>query len=534
MDEINNSLKETLKNLANAIRFARFGSESGELINPQDFGVEIFSIADKYLSSGMIDNSGAGLNGITKLEFDGKLIQSIDSDAFKGMKSVTEITFLNGENEDEKIRSIAKNAFFDCTGLTSLYIPDSVNFIGQNAFCGCSNNLNEIHVDVNNPYYYSSDVNGNQLNAIIETSSGTLITGCSNTIFSENLNKIGDYSFQGNQKLTSVIIPDGVITIGDYAFEQCINLEEITIPNSVENINTYALASCRKLSTLILPKNLKTIGSMAFWFNLNLSSVIFPKGGVINHTGYMGFRGCSNLKYIFIPKSIITLSIATFQDSGLSSITFEEDSNLTTISNTAFSGCTSLTTITLPDKLKTIGSNSFENCKGLDLINIPETLTSIGSNAFNGCVGLKAVHINNITSWCNITFSNESSNPLYHASNLYLDGELIVTLQIPEEITEIKKYSFYNCNSLNRVTFSSGINSIKDRAFENCLNIKTFDFSNYIGESIPTLGTNVFKGLQDTGWEIIVPQALYDSWILETNWSELGPLGTHRIVKSTS
>ena len=179
MDE-NNKLKEVLKNLADAIRFARYGNESGELINPQDFGVEIFSIADKYLSNGMIDNNGAGLNGITKLEFDGKLIQSIDSDAFKEMKSITELVFVNRENEDEKIKSIAKNAFFGCTGLTSLYIPDSINFIGQNAFCACIN-MSDVSIE-------------------------------------EGLQKIEFGVFQGCRELERVFLPQSVKEISDVAF----------------------------------------------------------------------------------------------------------------------------------------------------------------------------------------------------------------------------------------------------------------------------------------------------------------------------
>ena len=169
-------------------------------------------------------------------------VENIADNAFYCCYRLKTITIPNG------VVSIGEKAFYDCRSLTSIKIPSSVVSIGEDAFLECSS-LEEIKVDNENPYYDSRD----NCNALIETSTNTLILGCKNTI-----------------------IPNGVIHIGKSAFYRCLELKSVTIPNGVLSICKEAFAGCSKLHSLTLPSSLKSIGEKAFLWCYSLQSVIIP------------------------------------------------------------------------------------------------------------------------------------------------------------------------------------------------------------------------------------------------------------------
>ena len=111
-------------------------------------------------------------------------------------------------------------------------------------------------------------------------------------------------------------------------------------------------------------------------------------------------------------------------------------------------------------------------------IAIPSTLggypvTSIGESVFYNCTSLTSVNITDIAAWCNISFSDSYSNPLLYAKNLYLNGELVTDLVIPEGVTSIGKWAFYNCTSLTSVTIGNSVTSIGSDAFCDCSNLES-------------------------------------------------------------
>lgn len=139
----------------------------------------------------------------------------------------------------------------------------------------------------------------------------------------------------------------------------------------------------------------------------------------------------------------------------------------------------------------TIGHDAFSGCAGFkgDLI-MSESVNSIGMGAFQGCEGFKGVYISSLESWCKIDFEWETSNPLYDIHNLYLNGELIKDLIIPESVTEIKKYAFFNGSGITgSLTISDGVISIGDEAFYECTG---FNGSLIIGSSVTTIGGRAF------------------------------------------
>ncbi|MDE5787039.1 MAG: leucine-rich repeat domain-containing protein [Bacteroidaceae bacterium] len=157
------------------------------------------------------------------------------------------------------VRLIEKEAFEGCTGLTTISIPNSVTTIGERAFSGCSG-LESIVVAEDNTAYDSRDT----CNAIIETLSNTLISGCKNTIIPNSVTTIVVAAFSNCSSLISITIPSSVTKIDTYAFSNCSSLTSITIPNSVTAIGTQAFDGCSSLTSVTIGNSVTTIGTQAF------------------------------------------------------------------------------------------------------------------------------------------------------------------------------------------------------------------------------------------------------------------------------
>ena len=137
-----------------------------------------------------------------------------------------------------------------------------------------------------------------------------------------------------------------------------------------------------------------------------------------------------------------------------------------------------------------IGDKAFYYCSGLTSITIPNSVTSIGDYAFFNCSGLKEVHISDLSAWCNIDFYKSDSNPLYYAHNLYLNGELVTELVIPNGVTSIGDCAFYNCSGLTSVTIPNSVTSIGEDAFSGCSSLTSVTIPN----SVTSIGWYAFSG----------------------------------------
>ena len=164
--------------------------------------------------------------------------------------------------------------------------------------------------------------------------------------------------------------------------------------------------------------------------------------------------------------------------------------SVTAIASSAFSGCSGLTSVSMPNSVTTIGSSAFSGCSRLTAVTIPNSVTTIGSSAFFGCSGLTSVNITDIGAWCNISFVSAVSNPLGYAHNLYLNGEKIENLVIPETIEAIKAYTFDSYTGLTTVTIPNTVTSIGSSAFRGCSGLTAVT----IPGSVRTIGNYAFDG----------------------------------------
>ena len=408
------------------------------------------------------------------------------------------------------IITIQDDAFWG-KSLKKIYIPRSVESIGNNAFDLCGN-LVEINVDKNNNKYSSLD--------------GVLF------------NKEQDILIKCPNKET-YIVPNSVVSIGKYAFNLCVNLKSLSITNGVTNINEYAFQYCENLVNVLIPNSVTTIGSGAFEYCENLESINIPYGiksieygtfqdcsNLVNITipetvtsiGYHAFEGCMRLENILIPDSVVYIGRYAFNctewyDNQPDGIVFAgkvlynykgdmpKNTNIIipngtkAISPGAFSECVNLRSISIPNSISNISSDMFSGCTDLTNVSIPNTVTEIGNSAFYYCTSLKDINIpNSVTSIENSAFyyctslenivipvgtKSIGSNAFYGCSNLS-------SVTIPNTVTNINALVFGNCTKLKSIVIPESIDTIEPFAFVDCTSLKTI----IIPKNVNFLGHN--------------------------------------------
>ena len=430
-------------------------------------------------------------------------VTSIVYNAFRGCSGLTSVTIGNG------VTSIGPYAFYGCSGLTSITIPDSVTSIGDYAFYDCSGLTSVTIPDGvtwigSYAFRYCSGLTSVTIPDGVTSIGGSVFYGCNgltSITIPDSVTSIGYNAFRGCSGLTSVTIPDSVTSIGDNAFDECSGLTSVTIGNGVTSIGRETFSGCNGLTSITIPDSVTSIGEYAFYRCSGLTSVTIPDG--VTSIGDDAFWDCSGLTDVYYTGDLAGWLNIEF-DGSYANPKYHADNlyiagellegdivipdGVTKINDYTFYGCSGLTSVTIGNGITSIGNQAFSGCSGLTSITIPDSVTRIGGNAFPG--GLTDVYYTgDLAGWLNIEFTDYDSNPMCYADNLYIAGELLEgDIVIPDGVTKINAYTFYNCSGLTSVIIPDSVTSIGNQAFLECSGLTSVT----IPDSVTIIGDLAF------------------------------------------
>ena len=406
------------------------------------------------------------------------------------------------EDKVYTVASIGDRAFYGCTDLTSISIPNSVTSIGHRAFYNCSGltvPIPENLESIGTWAFYGCNMTSVTIPSSLTSIATYAFYGCNLTSVTINSNTIMSSFHNEDENLTKVfgqvnelIIGEGVTSISKYAFYNCTSLTSVTIPASLTNIGISAFQNCGitnvQISDLVAWCNMS--GDLGFsrsdiHFYLNGEEIkgdlVIPEGVI--SIGSSAFHGCLGLTSVTIPSSVTSIGGGAFSGcSGLTSVTIP--SSVTSIGQSAFSGCSGLTSVTIPSSVTSIADYAFQFCSGLTSVTIPEGVTRIGGQAFRGCSGL-------------------------------------TSMTIPEGVTRIGDQAFYGCSSLTSVTIPSSVTSIGQISFANCESLEVVTCN---ATTVPSTSTNAFDGSYTEYATLIVPDEAMSDYQTTVPWSNFGTI----------
>lgn len=339
--------------------------------------------------------------GLTSLTIPGT-VTDVNPGAFAYCIGLKSLTIQNG------VKNIGSNAFECCYGLTSVTISDSVEAIDTGVFASCDG-LTSIKVSSGNKTFDSR----NGCNAIIETKTNTLVSGCVSTVIPNTVKTIGEYAFAGLGDIKSIILPDSVTKIGAWAFSDCIGLESINIPNKMTTICEGAFYDCSALKEIRLPDTMNYLDSCAFYYGFALETVDLGNSPDLT-LGYYVFDYCNNIKKFIVGKDVENYStdangvLYNKDKTGLIKYTAGADRSTYTVnSNTVF-----------------IEEHAFEDAENLKSIVIPSGLMSVNSAAFIDCDNLTDVYFLGAESEWNEVYIDDYGNDALSTAKIHFGGKI--------------------------------------------------------------------------------------------------------------
>ena len=365
----------------------------------------------------------------------------------------------------DSVTSIGDEAFYNCDGLTSIRIPDSVTFLGIRAFRWCNNLV--------------SVVIGDGITTIL----GGTFDGCNgltSITFGANVTSIGETAFSYCSGLTAISIPEGITLIDMWAFKGCSALESVVLPKSMKTIQYQAFVDCSAL------KNVYYQGTAEEWMNITIGTGAFTN---VTQYYYSESEPTENGNYWHYNENG---EITVWEISYSEGLTYTLNSNGVSYSVTGIGTCTD-TDVIIPATYEglpvtAIGERAFSGCSSLTSITIPASVTSVNNFMFSGCISLS-----------NITVAESNENYASIEGVLYTKDETVLIqypigktereFTVPNTVTYIKMGAVSGCSNLTSVNMSEGITSIGSFAFQRCVGLTNIT----IPDSVTSIGAYAFS-----------------------------------------
>ena len=424
--------------------------------------------------------------------------------------------------------------------MSSIVLPDSINYLGEQAFDKC-NNLADISLpdDIAFVGVYAFPRNINAQTFTIRYNTGSISsyllfnTDSCKIIISEGITDIGDYAFAFNERLSEIVFPSTLINVGNYAFYENRSYSQIVLPSNTKTLGDYAFARGYTLSLIKLPDSITSIGAncfyrdedkeihpdvtVQFYYNEGAICAELLKGqwmhriivdDKIYSIGNYAFANASNLISTSLPDSISSFGGNVFYGDGRITLTIRDYDGLidnevykeklltqidliinnTDIGDGAFYGCTGLQTLVINDN-SNIGDYAFYGCSGLQTATINDE-SNIGDYAFAQCIGLKQTSINDSSILGAYAFYNCNS-----MTTFTILGEVITikehcfdsckslkAMALPLTVNYIGGYAFYDCNSMSSINIPVGIEKILSHTFYGCSSLLAIVTPNTVDE----------------------------------------------------
>ncbi len=415
-----------------------------------------------------------------------EVIAKSNGTKYEGDVVIPETVLFNGKMC--RVVSIGNSAFYGCSNLTSVTIPESITTIGDAAFSGCSN-LGQITVPLNvksigtQAFYNCSSLKTIHWNVKKPTNVGSSLFGSCGNIssftFGDSVQVIPNSLCYNLSKISTITIPESVVSIGNSAFYRCSNLTSVTIPESITTIGDAAFSGCSNLGQITVPLNVKSIGTQAFY-------------------------NCSSLKTIHwnVKKP-------------------------TSVGSSLFGSCGNISSFAFGDSVQVIPNSLCYNLSKISTIAIPESVTSIGNSVFDNCTALKTIHWNAVH-FNDLNMQDPNDAPFYNIRSQITSftfgnaieiipsdicyGMAITNIDIPNSVQAIHASAFRECNELTTITLPLSLDTIGQYAFYQCDNLAQIDIPNKVsyigdyafacctsmksvslGENVSTIGSNTFK-----------------------------------------